>query len=306
MKKVALSFLFFWGIGFVFARSFPGLSSYLEKSELVPQEKTAVSRFTPSPYPIQRRSFAIVVIARNNGAFIEKTLKSIFSQTYEKMRLIYIDDASDDGSFELARDLIYDNGVAAETNLVKNEERLGTAANLFRAVQSCLNDEIVVVLNGEDRLAHEWVLERLNQYYADSDLWLTFGQYMEYPSFQVGQCFHFLESSRGFREIPSGPFHLKSFYAGLFKKLREEDLIYQGKFMPASGELAYMIPLLEMAKDHFQFIPEILYLCTTSPKEDRELQARCEKHVRSLAAYAPLQRLFPKSNAEMAIEGILP
>ena len=296
MKKLAFflfSLLVFFAGGFALSRFYPQVESLLAKAP-AQEEKILDCGFSPAPYPIQNRPFAIAIIGRNNGAAVEKTLQSAFSQKYEEMRIIYIDDASSDGSFEHARDLIYDSGLLCQVTLVKNEEPLGHAANLFRAVQSCRDDEIVVVLNGEDRLAHEWVLQRLNQYYADPDLWLTYGQYRDYPSFQLGQSRPFSEAQwkeKGIRGIPFASFHLKTFYAALFKTIREEDLLYQGQFMPAAADLAYMIPLLEMAKDHFQFLPEILYLSTGAPKEERELQARCEQHIRSQTAYAPLSSL---------------
>ncbi len=156
-------------------------------------------------------------------------------------------------------------------------------------MQGCLDEEIVIVLQGEDRLAHEWVLQRLNQYYADPDLWLTYGQFREYPSFQLGGCRPFTDHK--FRSAPSSPYHLKTFYAALFKKIQEADLVFQGQFM--STDFAYMMPLFEMAKDHFQWIPEILYLSNQAPKEGRELQVRCEQYVRSLASYDPVSVLFP-------------
>jgi hypothetical protein len=184
---------------------------------------------------------------------------------------------------------------------VRNEERLGHTANLYRAVQSCLDDEIVVVMDGEDRLAHEWVLQKLNQYYADPDLWMTYGQCLDYPSFRSGRSQPISEAlwkEKGFRGAAAPPFHLKTFYAALFKRIGEGDLAYQGQFMPASGELSYMIPLLEMAEDHFQFLPEVLYLSAGSLKEDKELQSRCERHIRSQTAYSPLSTLWPQSEAK--------
>jgi hypothetical protein len=62
--------------------------------------------FRPTPYPLENRPFRIVIVGRNNGANLEKTLQSVFLQNYENFRILYIDDASDDGSGDLARDLM--------------------------------------------------------------------------------------------------------------------------------------------------------------------------------------------------------
>ena len=298
MKRLAL-FLFSLLICFAGGYFLPRFYPHNDKE--LPQP-IAEGRFLPAPYPIQNHPFALVIIGRNNGASVEKTLESAFSQKYENMRFLYIDDASDDGSFELARDLIYDSGRLGETTLVRNEQQLGHAANLYRAAQSCADGEIIVVLDGDDRLAHEWVLQRLNQYYADPDLWLAYSEYREFPTFRIGQS-RLVGEKDSFRGIPNRPYHLKSFYAALFKKIREQDLVYQGQFFPASAELAYMVPLLEMAKDHLQFIPEVLYLSTGVAKEDRELKARCESHIRSLTPYDPVLALTQIPEMEIEAGG---
>jgi len=283
MKKFLLAFILLV-LGF-------GGAFYAGKSEL--PNKTATpqvspSPFLPTPYPILNRSFTLVVTGYNNGAHIEKTLGSIFSQNYDNYRIIYIDDASDDGSFELARDKIYESGHLAQTTLVRNEERLGHLANLLRAVQTCKDTDIILVVGGDDWLAHEWTLSRLNQYYANPDLWLTWGQYREYPHFSLGN------NRKLQRQTPTGPIHLRSFYAALFKRIAEHDLLFQGKFCPASGEIAYMLPMLEMAGEHAGYVDEILYIVNkiAPVKEDQELAARCEKATRGLTAYDPLKSLI--------------
>lgn len=285
MKKLFLFLLF---LGFVFGGSFAA-SRYLDTRSVLPVKQMAESGFQPTPFTLKNHPFTLVIVGTNNGATVTKTLGSVFAQNYENYKVVYIDDASDDGSFDLARELIYNSDHLFQVTLVQNEKRLGVLANIFRAVQTCANDEIVVILEGEDWLAHEWVLQRLNAYYADPDLWITYGQYCEYPTYQKGACQEY-NSSR-FRSEPFIASHLKTFYAGLFKKVHESDFVFSGKFLPACADLAYMIPMLEMAKDHFQFIPEVLYICNRQAgyQEDRDLQARCEKFIRTLDPYPPLK-----------------
>jgi glycosyltransferase involved in cell wall biosynthesis len=282
--------LFLFLLGVVFAGSFTAVRMLDKKSAASPIG-AAQNRFQPTPFPLNNHPFAVVVVGSNNGAHVAKTLSSVFSQNYDNYRLIYIDDKSDDGSYDLARDLIYESEHLGIVTLVQNEEKLGNLANIFRAVQTCKDEEIVVVLNGEDWLAHEWVLQQLNAYYADPDLWLTYGQYRDFPTYQIGSCHELKEVS--FRQEPFTASHLKTFYAGLFKKIRESDFVYSGKFLPACSDLAYMIPMLEMSKGHFHFIHEILYISNrqTNYKEDRELQMRSEKFVRALDPYPPLVAL---------------
>lgn len=239
--------------------------------------------FAPSAYPKVNHPFVVLIVGSNNGAWLQKTLQSAFYQNYPNFRIIYIDDASDDGSFDLAKDLIQESSLIDQIMLLRNETKLGLAPNLARAIASCSPQEIVVVLGGEDWLAHEWVLSRLNQYYANPDLWMTYGQAKEYPSYTLGQA-KIADANVDPRRQPffAGPLH--SFYADLFQRINPEHLAY-----PAAVQQAYMLPMLEMAGAHATFIPEILYIANKmGTKEQLELSQMCEKSIRSLGAYASI------------------
>ncbi len=254
-------------------------------------QKTHSKKTQSASFALKNRPFTIVVIGVNNGASIEKTFSSVFSQNYDAFRLIYIDDASDDGSFDLARETLYSFEKPIEIDLVQNEKRLGILANLFRAVQSCSDEEIVVVLHGEDFLAHEWVLQRLNAYYENPNVWVACAQSIEFPSFQKGPVLDCIDSSIRYK-LYQGTF-LKSFYASLFKKIRDSDFIHSGDFLPASAEFAYMTPMLEMGGEHFCFIPEVLYIHNQNGiyREDPELQRLSERWVKTLDPYQKLVSL---------------
>jgi cellulose synthase/poly-beta-1,6-N-acetylglucosamine synthase-like glycosyltransferase len=134
MKKWIL-FLFL--LGAVFIGSFFAAQKMNQKNGKKEVQVSLQSRFKPTAFPLRNLPFTIVFVAQNNGAYVSKTLSSIFSQNYDNYKVIYIDDKSDDGSFELARELIYDSAHLPKVTLVQNENKLGQLANVFRAVQSC-------------------------------------------------------------------------------------------------------------------------------------------------------------------------
>jgi len=277
MSKLLGAFLF---LGAVFGGAF-----YFGSEQRALAQKDSSLSFQPTLYPTVNRSFAVVIIGRNNGAFVEKTLKSVFSQNYLEFRVFYIDNGSDDGSFDLARDLIRESGQEMRVTMLQNEEPLSLPANLNRVVDTCSDPEIIVVVKGEDWLAHEWVLSRLNQYYANPDLWLSFGQYRQYPDYSLGISQPLAEDQL-IRHQPFNASHLQTFYAGLFRQIQTLDLLY-------STEFAYMAPMLEMAKAHTAFIPEIFYIENRAAisQEDWDVAAAAEKSVRALKAYAPIDRI---------------
>lgn len=285
MKKLILfsicAFLCFFGGNM-------GAKFYLQKTS---ERKCSFqpARFAPSEYVLKNCPFTVVIVGHNNGATVEKTLSSVFFQAYTHFRLIYIDDASSDGSCDVARDAINRSDRIIPVTFVQNENKLGDLANIFRAVDTCEDHEIVVVLQGEDWLAHEWVLQRLNAYYSDPELWIATGSSIDYPAFQKTAY----SELNNLRAQPVTMTNLKTFYAKLFKQVRESDFISSGQFLPACAELAYMTPMLEMAKDHFHEIPEILYIHNQekTQREDREEKHIAEKYIRALDPYSPLKNL---------------
>jgi len=270
-------------------------------SKVATSKKTHQSiEFRPTQYPLENLPYCIVIVGRNNGANLEKTLESVFAQNYEHFRIVYIDDASDDGSYDLARDLIYASRRFTQIQFHHNEQPLGVLASLADAVRGCADEEIVIVLNGDDWLAHEWVLMRLNQYYADPDLWLTYGQSRDYPTYQLGNARAYQENGKTIRSQPFSASHLKTFYACLFKKIDETDFKYKGEYFQSAADLAYMFPMLEMAQGHSQCLSDILYICNRDALkgEERELQSFYEKHIRSMQPYALLASLELQPVAE--------
>ncbi len=207
-------------------------------------------------------NFVIVVPSFNNASFYERNLESIFQQSYPNFRVIYIDDASTDGTCELVKNWIEKHGHQEKVTLICNDENKGGLANIFLACHSCKANEIVCLVDGDDFLAHKEVLKTLSSYYANKDVWMTYGQFEHFPSGKLGLCAPFEPSElreQLTRELPWRSSHLKTFYAGLFHLIKEEDLKFAGSFFSSATDLAIMYPMLDMATNHAVFIPEILY-----------------------------------------------
>jgi len=275
----------FFGALLLLALTFTG-TFYLGKARQPPPVlKCATLEFKPSPYPLFNHRFVVVIVGCNNGAWLEKTLSSVFRQNYPNFRIIYIDNASNDGSFDLARDLIYESTYMEFVTLLRNETPIGLTQSYARAIATCEPHEIVVVLGGEDWFAHEWVLSKLNQYYANPDLWVTYGGCREYPNYAMSSMKR-ADPTMPLRKQPFFASSLHSFYADLFQRIAPEDLMY-----PASVQQAYMLPLLEMAGTHAGCIPDVLYIANKlGTKENPEMAQLCEKSIRSLSAYSALSK----------------
>lgn len=245
------------------------------------------------------KRFVIVIPSYNNKDWYQKNLASVFNQEYENYRVIYIADGSTDGTDQLVEEYVKQTEQQDWVTLIKNSERKGPLACMCQAVFSCDKDEIVVDLDGNDWLAHEKVLSKLNKIYADPDVWMTYGQFIYYPSFKKGiasKVPNEIVNQNKFRSYGGGITHLKTFYAALFQAIEKEDFLYEGNFIQKAHDLAYSIPISEMAGDHIRFIPETLYIYnhsypTNENKASTPLEGEMDRYIRRKAKYEPLRSL---------------
>jgi glycosyltransferase involved in cell wall biosynthesis len=248
----------------------------------------------------EEKSFAIVIPSYNNSKWYEQNLDSVFFQKYQNYRVIYIADGPTDGTGELVEKYIEMNYPEKQFTLIKNEFKKGPLACLYQGISSCKKEEIVIDLDGNDWLAHDYVLLHLNAIYADPDVWMTYGQFTFYPEYREGfasQIPKDVMDNNSFRSWIGVSTFPRTFYAALFQAIPKEDLIYEGNFIAKAFDLAYSIPMMEMAAKHIRFVPSILYIYNaTWPRNDHkasnEWEEKMDRFVRSKNGYNPLTQLF--------------
>jgi len=174
--------------------------------------------------------------------------------------------------------------------LVKNKENREALVNRYHAIHSSKDSDIIVELDGDDWFANDEVLSYINKIYADPNIWLTYGQFRYYPSGKPGFCRpipkEIIEKNK-FRKYPWVFSALRTYYAWLFKLIKEEDLTYngdsypelRGKFYTDTSDKAAFYPMVEMARNgHIKFIPKVLYIYNTNPdKYEKEPEPRKQK-----------------------------
>jgi glycosyltransferase involved in cell wall biosynthesis len=264
-------------------------------------------------YAMPIRQFVIVIPSFNNNKIntykqagvYKKNLDSVFSQTYPFYRVIYIDDASEDGTGVAVKKYIQEKGQEHRVTLITNEKNKGQLENRYVAAHMCDNKEIIVLLDGDDWFADNHVLKKLAQVYADPDVWMTYGQYVEHcphcsllpapyyhkkstrckhtntggacplpdpTNFEQTQLRKYLVSPECRRKGTGWVFgHLYTFYASLFKNLTLKDLTRSdGTFYTRGTDIAIMVQLAELAGyNHIRFIPDILYIYNLDTHYDK-------------------------------------
>lgn len=245
----------------------------------------------------EEKSIVVVIPSYNNREWYRLNLDSVAKQKYEKFRVIYLDDASTDGTADLVREYIRENKLEDRVELIENLRRVGALANIYRGVWMCAPSDIVATVDGDDWLYDENVLQKLNEAYSNPEVWMTYGQFIEFPTQYRGGAAQLptavIENSL-YREYDWVSTHLRTFYAGLFQKIKDEDFVYNADFFPVAWDLSFMFPLLEMSGKHSRFIPDLLYVYNVAtPLSDRklylDLQHRLENVIRAKARYLPVE-----------------
>ena len=90
----------------------------------------------------------------------------------------------------------------------------------------------------------------------------------------------------------------KTMRAGIFKRIRREDLHMDGKWIEHARDLAIMFPAIEMAGPRAVWCPEILYVYNFATSTEFNgspdvwaAEKRCVEHVRGLRPYERLEAI---------------
>lgn len=247
------------------------------------------------------KPFVILICSYNNKPWYRFNLHSVFKQRYSNYRVIYIDDCSTDGTGSAVKRFIKARKQEHRVTYIHNEERCGACANTYKGVWLCDPHEIVIILDGDDWFDGPDVLQNLNYHYQDPNIWMTYGQYRYWPSQRLPQDLDRIPLSfENFdRTIVRWRVHYpRTFYAKLFHMIKEDDLKYDGTFLPIACDVGYMLPLFEMCgAEHSKYINKVLvYYNRGTPindnKVNKELQKTIEHYIRQKPAYPLIHNLW--------------
>jgi len=247
---------------------------------------------------LPEKPFVVVITSYNNIEWYKKNIDTLIMQekTYSNWRALYVDDCSPDGTYDAVKQYVQECGFAHKITVIKNKKQLGATENRYRAIHMCYDHEIVCMHDGDDWFVVDNLFCILNELYADPQVWLTYGQYREWPSGRRGQCRPmpaWVIKQNAFRDFAWITTHLRTFHAWLFKKIKKEDFMRNGEFFPMTGDQAMMYPMLEMAGERIRFNPIIVYEYNLANplndfKRDLNLVLSIERYIRSMPRYTRL------------------
>ena len=217
--------------------------------------------------------FVFVVPSFNNEHIYSLNLDSVRLQSYPKYlyRTIYVDDGSTDKTNEFVKLYMEEHSIQNHFQL-RTQRHYGQCLARYQCYHLAFDDEILVMLDGDDWLSNENVLTKINDHYLRNNLLCSYGSYYVYDKSVYVNVFPFDTTGfilNGTRQFPSDIIkkksyrsydwiscHLRSGYAKLFKNIKIEDLFHiNGEPFKVSTDLAEMLPVLEQAdKNHMNIM----------------------------------------------------
>lgn len=200
--------------------------------------------------------FVFIVTGYNNGKYYKKNLDSIINQNYKNWRVIYVDDSSTDNTYEGVNNYIINNKLEKRITLIRNNKNMKQGYGRYIAFHMCDDTDICCLLDGDDWLYDGNVLAKLNKFYNEIDVLLTYGGMCKrIESKTYNQIFNkkFPKSvirNKSYLEYQWLCYHLRSGFAKVFKIIPES---YQkdsdGKWLKCSTDAAIMYPAMHIVGD---------------------------------------------------------
>jgi glycosyltransferase involved in cell wall biosynthesis len=246
--------------------------------------------------------FKIIVPMYNVEKWVRKNIESVKQQNYANFECIIIDDISEDKSVEIVRDLIDSD---ERFKLVVNKNKKYALQNIYEGIElsNPADHDVIITLDGDDWLHGIDVFEKLNDIYKAEDCYLTYGEFANSSNLRSGiivpnGAAHpfppLVIKNNCFRSYTWMSSHLRTFKYGLWKNIKKEDLLDQsGQFYRMAWDVAFMMPMLEMAASRQYCVPEVIYIYNNEnpindSKVDPTLQLSLDREIRSKSPYSPL------------------
>lgn len=215
---------------------------------------------------LEERNDDMIVIIKGRDVPIPKVrrcFRSLLEQDFQEFGVIYIDAASGNGSDEYVQ-YIGKNLFSGKITFFRNITPLTSIENIFIAIRKiCKNPQsIIVMLDADDALIGKDALSKVKHKY-ENGADMTVGtmirtdKYKEYPV-----NFDSPRHNRGGNVWQ----HLRTFRKYLFDWISQEDLKINGEWISEADDWAYMIPMVEMAKNPV-IIRDIVYFYEPSPEK---------------------------------------
>ena len=223
--------------------------------------------FDEFKYENENLKFCFVISSFNNEDNIYNNLLSIIYQNYQNWKIYYTNDCSTDNTDELFHKIINEFNLKDKIYYIKNEKNMKQSYCKNYSYKLLKNNDIVCILDGDDWLSTNNALSLLANEYNNSNNLVIYSGYHVYYENKIDKSVYGSEypseiKEKGeYRKYKSWLFtHLKTGYAWLFKKIPENYLKKNDKWLDRCTDLAEMYSVSEMAGTKVKHLKKILYV----------------------------------------------
>ena len=129
----------------------------------------------------------IFLLSWNHERYISQAVLSICAQTYTDLEVVYVDNNSNDRSFEIGRDALSNSGIPFSA--WKREKQYNIAANHNYMLPKC-KGEFLCLLSADDWLHQDNIFEKMKEFEKDSFIGLVYsGGYKYYEDIGIYEPF---------------------------------------------------------------------------------------------------------------------
>lgn len=253
----------------------------------------------------KQNRFVVITTCYNKEPWVGFNVTSIKQQTYTNYLAVYgYDKSTDDTEAELKKFIGSDNRFVIY-NVPKKHSQINNFCSCIQYLEenNLINDEdIIVEVDADDWLINPFVFHYLNEVYKNPNIWMTYGQYVEYPSGLTGGHYYMelddqVDTTNTYRQHAFPYSHLKTYKKWLFDKIPKDYLIdpRTNEYWDITADFAMCIPMVEMAgKQRIHRVEEPIYVYNTSTEADNESSRRLKEQKEAeylIRQFKPLGRL---------------
>jgi len=243
------------------------------------------------------QTFRIIVPFYNAEGFISRCIYSLKRQQNKNFKCYLIDDVSDDKSGTIAALYTEDDD---RFIFIQNEDKkyaLGNIAETIDSIDDIDENDIIVLLDGDDWLPSSNVLSHLEKIYNEKDCLMTYGSYVYAPHGNKGvepsEYPDDVIQNNSYRTDQWRASHLRTFKYSVWSNVNHDDLKNEEGYYKVAYDQAIMLPLLEMSGERAAYIPEIMHVYNRINPLNVDKTKQKEQHQTALAVRSkePYQRL---------------
>jgi len=240
--------------------------------------------------------FKIVVPTYNTERWIQRCIISILNQTFKNFECVIINDASTDSTMQKIEGL--KQHLDERFKIVHNDKNVKALKNIVDGFNllNCKEDpeSILMVIDGDDFLYSEWSLDIVNQAYEQTNCLLSYGNWVGWPDGSSSNCRPIhpdVHKNRNYRDLPFAFSHLRTWKSKLWYNINDNDLRdKKGNYYESGWDVAFMLPMIEMAGEKTLFIPNVLYCYNrinpiSDDKIRQEQQVSFDNEIRGKRSY---------------------